>query len=221
MSFRESVIIPLKMFETCTLEKDTKSVVQSESYPSGVQLKLNSDRVQNETKNILQQEKYPSDVRLKLYNDERIRKKLRAEKAKEAKLETGKLVRKKILDEIPVEKQPFVNSIIDIIEKRQNDIKWNENYEIFLNCVKHPDLNIVKIFKFLTKSSIVTAEADIPAGAKVVYDKLISIGVPKTWIFMSYPRVSQRVRQQLQPRQEPVLQLGQGKKRRLNTWLTY
>ena len=128
MSFRESVIIPLKMFETCTLEKDTKSVVQSESYPSGVQLKLNSDRVQNETKNILQQEKYPSDVRLKLYNDERIRKKLRAEKAKEAKLETGKLVRKKILDEIPVEKQPFVNSIIDIIEKRQNDIKWNENY---------------------------------------------------------------------------------------------
>lgn len=195
MSFKESVIIPLKMFETCSFKK--------------------------EKDNFLQQENYPSDVRLKLYNHERIRKRLRADKIKQTKLDENKLVRTKILDVIPVTKQPFLNSIIDIIEKNPNDIKWNNNYELFLDGVIQPEYNIIQIFRFLTKSSVVTNEADIPSGAKVVYEKLLHIGVPKTWISMTFPRVSQRVRQQLQPQKAPVLQLGEGAKHQFHTWLSY
>ena len=192
MSFKESVIIPLKLFEKCFFEIETK---------------------------IIQNETLPTDMKIKLHTQERIQlnRKQQQNEDKNKSEEIQKLPRDKILNTTAVVKQPFVNSIIDIIEKYRDIIYWDETYKLYIHKELMPQYNIIDIFGYLFKRAIVTKNTDIPNGSKEIYDILIEIGVPKPWIYVSFPKVSDRKKRKA-PDQE---QTGEGKKSKNIHWINF
>ena len=192
MSFKESVIIPLKLFEKCFFEKETK---------------------------IIQNETLPTDMKIKLHTQERIQlnRKQQQNEDKNKSEEIQKLPRDKILNTTAVVKQPFVNSIIDIIEKYRDIIYWDETYKLYIHKELMPQYNIIDIFGYLFKRAIVTKNTDIPNGSKEIYDILIEIGVPKPWIYVSFPKVSDRKKRKALDQE----QTGEGKKSKNIHWVNF
>lgn len=186
MDFKESVIIPLKMFQRCSFDRDKAQPLLNDNLPS--------------------------DVRVKLYTNERLKRKKKIEDNKYGIPDT-KLPRRKIVENISTIKQPFVNSIIDLVQNNLDQISWNNDYKLVIGQDPVEGTNLVDIFRFLSKSSIVTNETDVPKGSKLVYDTLLKIGTPKSWIPMTFPRKSLRTKEQPEP------QRGYGAKTAV--WLKY
>lgn len=93
-----------------------------------------------------------------------------------------------IVQLFPEKDQPYVSSILNMIDGRKDEIGWNDALELVIDGTTYPNSNLIQLLKFLMKSLIVTREADIPTAAKELLAKLEDIGVPKSWIKVSFPR---------------------------------
>lgn len=87
-----------------------------------------------------------------------------------------------ILSLIKKDQQPLLKSIFEIIDKHPQEIRWNKKLEVIIENEHMLGTDVAEIFKFLTKTSIITREQDIPVGSILVFQKLLQIGVPTGWI---------------------------------------
>jgi hypothetical protein len=183
MSFQESIIIPLSMFEKCKFKEEV-----------------------NPEEDILNNESMPSDLKMKLLQQERkLKPKKKLQPRKELSLidESDKKIHpdnklyneqiQYILGKISRKHQPFISSILHYIKDYSNQISWNKDFDIIIDKLLVNNTNIIDILKLLTKDLIVTADTDIPLGSRKFYDKLIDIGIPKSWIRFSFKRTSSRI----------------------------
>lgn len=160
MSFKESVLIPLETYKRCRFDSSRKDL------------------------DILTSKTLSPDVKMKLYDQARL--KLR-KKPKQRPKSPDTIPVKDILNRIPLKDQPFVQSILDILQKHPTDISWNINHELILDGNLLPGTNISDIFQYLTKNITVTSDDDIPPGTRAFYDKLTFLNVPMSWIKQKLP----------------------------------
>lgn len=165
MSFRESVIIPLELFKKCNLQKEDNAILRDVNLPS--------------------------DVKMKLYNQEKKIEKMRtSDKDPEPHLQEDHSF---IINAVPLHLQPYVQSILKVINSRKEAIRWNQELEVVIDGKPFSNSNIVDLFKFITKSLVVTADTDLPIAAREFYNKLLEIGIPKSWIKATFPRRTNRI----------------------------
>lgn len=177
MSYSEAVIIPYAMFRKCHFQSDESKKPQEK---------------------ILEDSSLPIDVKLKLYNQsQRLQTKEREEGIRTTNNNgnSAKTLREDtsyIVDTLPEKYQPYVRSILEKIKENSNEIGWNEDLEIRINGKPYPNSNIIHLLKFIMKNLIVTNETDKPIGASDFVQKLKDIGVPRSWIRVSFTRQSSR-----------------------------
>lgn len=90
--------------------------------------------------------------------------------------------KKFILSVIKSDQKPYVKSIFEIVDKHPQELHWNRNLEVIIESEILLGSDISEIFKFLTKTSVITNKQDIPIGSLSVFNKLTQIGVPPAWI---------------------------------------
>ena len=175
-SYKESVIIPLSLFQRCKL-LDTEENVLESLHP---------------------------DHKLKLIQQERLQKIKPREPAIEQDLFPHE---NNVIESVGVKDVPFVHAIIDLLKPKSDEIHWNKNYELILDDKVIPGTHVIDLFQFIMKNKIITKASDIPLHGLPFYYKLQTLGVPESWIKVSFPRVSSRKR----PREEELL--GESPKR--------
>ena len=165
MSFKESVILPYSLFKKCQFAPPEKleheNILRDSTLPSDLKMKLYSQSKALSTKPTPEPEKKKAD-----YRDENAY----------------------ILQLMPEKDQPFISSILTKIAARKDEIHWNTELELNIDGKPYPGSNIIELLKFVVKNLIITSDIDVPIGAKDFVNKLYDIGVPKTWIKVSFPR---------------------------------
>ena len=168
MSFRESVIIPYALFKKCQFGTPQKQ----------------------EHETILQDPSLPSDVKMKLYSQA---KAINTAKPPQDNDTNSSQTNQNndityIVQIMPEKDQPFASSILSKIRSREDEISWNDKLELLIDGKLYRDSNIIELVRFVLKNLIVSSDTDIPKAAKEFVDKLQEIGVPKSWIKVSFPR---------------------------------
>ena len=188
MSFAESVIIPLELFEKCQLSK-------------------------NKPESILFDQNLPKDVKMKLFDQEKI---FERNDTSKVTTDTEKPLSQKMLnktefivDSVPISHQPYVRSILKFLKDYPDQISWNDQHEIIIDGKPFPNSNIMKLFQFLMKTLVITSASDVPVGGKEFFDKLREIGVPQQWVKITFPRKTSR--KSRKRTSSLPLQIGNGK----------
>ena len=167
MSFSESIIIPLDTYkQRC------------------------SQKPRDQSSDILMQPSIAADKKLKLYNQMFLKNK-RAKKTRTDSPETEIAARLKgdfLLHNFSEKVRPVVSAILDIIRRNPNEINWTSDLEVRLNNSTIPNTNILDILLYFTKHSPITRANDVPNGSREVYEKLISLGMPSSWIERKPPQ---------------------------------
>ena len=167
MSFKESIIIPLSLFKQCNFQTTKLSTSILENYD------------------------LPLDVRMKMHSQQ---KHLDPKKASRAMVPIPPAIGiDDIVREITTTNQPHVKAILE--RMKDHDLKWNDAGEIILGGEVIQNSNIIDIMKALSKSTTIISDRDLPKGTGVLYQKLIDIGVPTSWIRLSFPRRTGRRRE--------------------------
>jgi hypothetical protein len=169
MSFKESIIIPLDMFSKCKFsseeggEEDEAAKLLDADIPSDIKMKLHSQKKKHSKNTNSDEQSRYEDVDF-------------------------------IVQILPEKSQPFARSILQKISDHKGEISWNENLELVLDGRPLADTNIIELFKLISKNLIITRQSeDVPKGAHQFVDKLLEIGVPRSWITARFPReLSQR-----------------------------
>ena len=160
MNFKESIIIPLSMFQQCQFKNENDPETQ-----------------------ILLDPALPSDLKLKLYDQQR---QLKPDNNKLDNLVSSDIEKypniPTIIDSVPEKDQPMVTSILDKIIANPEHLFWNNNFEITLDGKFIPLSNIIDIMQLMMKNRVVTSDRDIPIATKQVVQKLLEIGTPRSWI---------------------------------------
>ena len=171
LSFRESIIIPLALFKKCNFPDSKEPII--EGLPLDVKMKLlQHERLLNP------KGKLPIPLQIKVVKPD----------DKEAEVSTSSNSGEyspnsdTITESVSQANRPFVQSILDVIHKNPDQVRWNENFEIIIDGKLYPNTSIVKIIQALMKHGVVTSEQDLPDKIKLLHSKLLSLGVPKTWI---------------------------------------
>ena len=140
---------------------------------------------------ILENPNLPSDVKMKLYNQAKVlsRQKEEDKGTFENVIETNHEDEDSyIIRLFPEKDQPFISSILDKIRDKKEQLSWNDNLEITIDNKLYRHSNIIELLKLIMKHLIITADMDIPIGAKDFVEKLSEIGVPKSWIRVTFRR---------------------------------
>lgn len=169
MSFKESVIIPYTMFKRCQFgttpqKQEHETILQDPSLPSDIKMKLYSQAKATNTAKSLQENDH-SSTKTNQDHDHAY-----------------------IVQVMPEKDQPFASSILSKIDSREDEISWNNKLELLIDGKQYPESNIIELLRFVLKNLIVSSDMDIPKAAKEFVDKLQEIGVPKSWIKVSFPR---------------------------------
>ena len=136
--YRESVIIPLAMWEKCNFRENV-------TVPT-VQKPLGEDH------ELLYSRDIPSDLKMKLYSQQA---KLRSPKTKypkfemvkpavETKHELGQDINS-ILQHFSSKSTPNASSILSKILQNKENIKWNDKLEVIVHGVHYPASNIIDL----------------------------------------------------------------------------
>ena len=172
-NFSESVLIPYSLFRKCHLDVAEDNRLTDESLPVDVKLKLfNQDEKLREVKEKSKAKDKPKPNDTKEYGPEG---------------DTSFIV-----DLMPEKHQPAVSSILKKIKARSAEIGWNRELEVYIDSQLYSGSNIIELLKFVTKSLIITSDANIPIAGRAFLQKLHDIGVPKSWIKATIPRQSTR-----------------------------
>ena len=147
---------------------------------------------------ILMDHHLPADIKMKLYNEERFRK--RKSKSDFGKIPSKdlhtqkvtpedsskirskvKLPRYTIISDFETRDRETIEKILNIIEQNTDTISLNFKKEVIINGKPIVKSNISEILTFLLNKAIITSRLDIPKGAKMTFNTLIEIGVPREW----------------------------------------
>lgn len=194
MTFEKSIIIPFDLYQQCRLDK--------------------TDR----TLDILLDDTLPSDTKLKLYNQAALTKK--SDTATTTVPTTTSLpFGDHILHNIPDKDKPNVRAILEIFKTNPSELGWTDNLELTLDSETVSGSNLINVLLYFTKNLPVTKDNDIPLGAKELYDKLVSLNMPVSWVKLKPVRPKKRVQRQkptYTPSDEtPLTQKPKRKRRKL------
>lgn len=132
LSFRESVIIPLALFKKCNFGDSKEPIV--EGLPLDVKMKLlQHERLLNP------KGKLPIPLQIKVVKPD--------DKETEVSTSSGEFSPNSdtITESVSQANRPFVQSILEVIHKNPDQIRWNENFEVIIDGKLYPSTNIVKI----------------------------------------------------------------------------
>jgi hypothetical protein len=166
MSYQEAIIIPLSLFKECKL----------------------SDKKPDELASLLDNKSMPPDKKMKLYHELQRKRRHTSPKPEQKHLQPRDNVleppseEKYITKEISVEEQPYVASILANIRPFKNEISWDKDLQVEIDSKPMIGSNIVSLLQWVTNNVIVTRHSDIPIGALEFHDKLIKLGIPKSWL---------------------------------------
>ena len=134
MSFKESIILPISAL---------KSEIVKKKRPRKVLKKEVKDKI-------------PIDVRMKLLQQKRH---LAAKKMSSPSRIILPIKEKKdishLVESVPLNKQPFAQSILQKILENENIISWDEQNHLLINNKTIPSTNIKTLLKFVTDSLII------------------------------------------------------------------
>ncbi len=167
MTFEKSVIIPFDLYQRCRLDKADRSL------------------------EILTDETLPSDRKLKLYNQATLMKNTTPPTTTVDS--SSSLVGDHILHNIPDKDKPNVRAILDIFKSNPSELSWTDNLELMLDEKTVPDSNLINVLLYFTKNLPVTRRGDVPNGAEELYEKLIGLDMPPSWVKVK-PIASRRSR---------------------------
>lgn len=173
MSFKESIIIPLEIYQRCHLQTKTKDF------------------------NILLDKSLPTDEKMKLFSQAQLEKKRKKRKnlfSSKAEFAEISLLGNNILQLIPRQDKPIIKAILEIIKQNPSQISWNNNNEVILDGKTLINSNITEMFLYMRKHLTVTKNKDIPMGIVPFYRKLLSLNIAPEWIKQKPPRISLRVK---------------------------
>jgi len=171
MSFKESIIIPLELYQRCQLQTKTKDL------------------------NILLDKSLPTDEKMKLFSQAQLEKKRKKRKnvfTSKAEFNEISPVGSNILQLIPRADKPIIKAILDIIKQNPPQISWNTNNEVILDGKTLINSNIIDNFLYMRKHLTVTKDKDIPEGIVPFYRKLLSLNIAPEWIKQTPARKSTR-----------------------------
>ena len=172
MSFKESIIIPLELYQRCHLQTKTKDM------------------------NILLDKSLPTDEKMKLFSQAQLEKKRKKRKnvyTSKAEFNEISPVGSNILQLIPKADKPIIKAVLDIIKQNPSQISWNTNNEVILDGKTLINSNIIDNFLYMRKHLTVTKDKDIPEGIVPFYRKLLLLKIAPEWIKQAPPRKSQRI----------------------------
>lgn len=192
-NFKESVIIPLSilkelekksninvsqnMFEEIKNPNSDLNVVAKPSVSEHEKDILTTDT--KKSKSIIRNKNIKPDLKLKIFNQERWKEKKRPLRTKYP----IKYDIERIVSRMQIEDQPFVKSIIEnYINKNQDSISWEKDFEIKVGKKIFPKSDIIKTFQFLMTKPSIEKNEKIPPGTIEFGNKLIELGVPQSWI---------------------------------------
>lgn len=156
MSFKEAVVVPLETYNRCRPDRSDKAL------------------------SLLTSDTLPPDEKLKLYHQMRVLKKSRKTPSASGQLARDK--REHIVSNFPEKSRPIVGALLDKIVKSGSEIGWDEDMRVLLDGTPVSDSNLISILLYFTKDLVVSGVRDIPVGSRAVYDKLLTLGTPKSWI---------------------------------------
>lgn len=162
MSFRESIIIPLTLFKKCKLDE--------------------IDAQHSDGSNILINPAVDSSKKIKLYQQERILKRRKIIPIQTATVTLSPRLIDQLLSGVPPRFVPYGKSIIDFIKSHEDEIGWDKDYHIRINSNIIPNSDLMKSLQHLMKNTVITKESDTPPGTYELLQKLIELGMPKTWV---------------------------------------
>jgi hypothetical protein len=181
MSFKESIIIPLDVYQRCHLQSKTKET------------------------DILFNKSLPLDEKMKLFGQAQIEKKRKKRKKINSYIsEMNKIIPlgDHILQAIPKQDKPIIKEILDIIVKHPSEISWNNNNEVIIDGRTLIKSNIIEMLLYMRKHLVVTKNGDIPEGIIPFYEKLLSLNIAPEWIKQKPPRTSRRIKKKKIPYEE-------------------
>jgi hypothetical protein len=174
MSYAEAIIIPLSLFKEC-------------QFPNKP----------DEIKTLLSEKNIPPDKKMKLVDQIQLKRKQakRSSTPDKPLSPTNKVLQPStseefILSDIPIAMKPFASSIMHAISPYKDQINWDKNLEITIDGTPYPESNIIKLLLWITKSSVMTRHSDLPIGAIPFHNKLMHIGIPKSWIQVKLAKTS-------------------------------
>ena len=199
ITFAESIIIPLAMFEKCRFSKEesTEPVLLEEEKKL-----LANDAPSTKASKILFDEKITNaGDKIKMYNQHKrlhFDPKKKPILVKEDKNTTEKNVYNvehendisSISQLFSLSLQPFVRSILEKISDNKDIISWENCFEIIIRGAKYPGSNIIDLMRYVMNIKTISRESDLPTALQPFLRALEAINVPKSW--MKIPRKSTR-----------------------------
>lgn len=155
MTFEQSIIIPLELYQKCRLDEADSSL------------------------DILLDNTMPADKKLKLYNQSTLTK--RTDEIPNIR-DTSVMVGDHILHNIPDKDRPVARAILDVFRAHPSELGWTDNGEVIINSDTIPNSSLINILLYFTKNLPVTSQIDVPLGARRLYEKLISLDMPSSWV---------------------------------------
>jgi len=153
-SFERSVLIPYAAYQRCRVDKD-------------------------EDVDILLDKTIPSDKKLKLYHQSILQSKTPPPPASSRAVDD---TLDYILHNIPDKDKPQARAILDIIKANPFEVNWSNNAELVLDNNIVPGSNLINLLLYFTKNLPITRGGDVPVGTRELYRKLLTLGMPASWV---------------------------------------
>ena len=87
-----------------------------------------------------------------------------------------------ILRYFKIQNRPVAKSLLEFFLQNQDQISWNDAFELRIDGKIIPGSNIVHLLKYILKEAIITSHQDLPLGWNKVIKKMQDMNVPKEWI---------------------------------------
>ena len=161
-SFKESIIIPLELY----------------------QKKCKPDQVVKTSDQLLSRSDLPSDLRLKLYNQAKWNENrfMKKDPKTDSHPTDWQQNKEQLLKRIPLDNIPYIKSILELfVAKNRDVVDWIPNtYELVIEGEKLPETHLLQILHYLLRPE----NKSMPAGTIEFRRKLTEIGVPDNWLFI-------------------------------------
>lgn len=170
MSFKESVLIPLELFQKIQLSNDAKSKKE---------LILADTSIGSEEKlHLLKREEFK---RPRLFS--KIKEKVQSEEQEQQsnEIEDRKKEIDIIMKNVHESHRPLAKELLNLMLKYPHIVKWDANFKIYIKDQPVVNSNIADVIYAFFHPPVITKESDIPPGLLETYNILIEIGANKNW----------------------------------------
>jgi hypothetical protein len=163
-SFKESVLVPLSIFQTAKFSHDLAQT-GFQHMPTEQKLKiLDTKKFYDKTRGTSASAGIPSD-----YKTEILKESVNS-----------------ITQTFPQKDQPLVRNILQILLKKESNLRWGLDYTISINGESYDNSDVRKLLNYAIGNTIITSEADKPVAADRFIEALRPL-VPAVWLKIPRP----------------------------------